>query len=325
MEDILEISCGLDVHKESVVACIIATNKDVTGKKKNPLIVETKIFKTLLDDLNHLKKWIESHNCHDVAMESTGVYWCPVYEVLETAFEGNINLLVVNARHMRNIPGKKSDIKDAQWISSLLRAGLLRGSFIPEPEVRHLREIARYRKNIVYDINSQKNRVEKYLQIKGFKLSTFLSDVFGVSGRNLLDILISTGTITPEDVRDSLRGTAKRKTDEMLYALNGRMNQESCDHLKRMLNLLDDLNEHLALVEKDIDQASTKFMPQIQLLQTIPGIGDTAAKAIIGEIGIDMETFPTAAHFCSWAGLSPGENESAGKKKVPAQSLATHI
>ena len=315
MEDILEVSCGLDVHKEKVVACIISKQEEST-KAKNPLSIEIKAFKTLPDDLKHLQRWIEAHNCHDVAMESTGVYWCPIYDVLETAFDGNINILVVNARHMHNIPGKKSDIKDAQWISQLLRAGLLKGSFIPEPDIRDLRDLTRYRKNIIEDISTQKNRIEKFLQRKGFKLSTFLSDVFGVSGRSLLSILASEGKITPDDIRNELRGIAKRKTEEMLYALNGYLDQSSRQYLSRMLGMLDSLFYHLKDIESDIESEVSQFEEQVELLQTIPGIGKTAASAIIGEIGVDMSKFPTVTQFCSWAGLSPGENESAGRKKV---------
>jgi len=314
MEDILEVSCGLDVHKEKVVACIISKQQE-SAKTKNPLLIEIKTFKTLPDDLSHLKRWIEDHGCHDVAMESTGVYWCPIYDVLETAFGGNINILVVNARHMHNIPGKKSDVKDAQWISKLLRAGLLKGSFIPEPLIRDLRDLTRYRKHIIEDISTQKNRIEKFLQRKGFKISTFLSDVFGVSGRSLLSILTSKGEITPDDVRNELRGIAKRKTEEMLYAINGRLDLNNRQYLSRMLEMLDSQLRHLKDIEADIDSEASAFNPQIELLQTIPGIGETAAKAIIGEIGVDLSKFPTATQFCSWAGLAPGENESAGKKK----------
>jgi len=297
-----------------VVACIIS-KQQVTGKTKNPLLIEIKTFKTLPDDLNHLKRWIEDHGCHDVAMESTGVYWCPIYDVLETMFDGNTTILVVNARHMHNIPGKKSDVKDAQWISQLLRAGLLKGSFIPDPTIRDLRDLTRYRKHITEDISTQKNRIEKFLQRKGFKISTFLTDVFGVSGRSLLSILVSAGKITPDDIRNELRGVAKQKTEDMLYALNGQLDLNSRLYLSRMLEMLDSLQIHLQTIEADIDSETSAFNPQIELLQTIPGIGATAAKAIIGEIGVDMSKFPTPTQFCSWAGLCPGENESAGKKK----------
>ena len=317
MEDILEVSCGLDVHKEMVVACIIKKQERI-AKTKNPLSIELKTFKTLPDDLHHLKRWIEDHNCHDVAMESTGVYWCPIYDVLETTFEGKINLIVVNARHMHNIPGKKSDIKDAQWISQLLRAGLLKGSFIPDRSVRDLRDLTRYRKHIIEDISTQKNRIEKFLQRKGFKISTFLSDIFGVSGRSLLELLINNGRITQDDIRNELRGTAKRKTEDMLYALNGQLDFYGRKYLSRMIEMLDSLVNHIKDIEADIDCAVSEFDPQIELLQSIPGIGKTAAKAIIGEIGADMSSFPTPTQFCSWAGLCPGENESAGKKKVHA-------
>jgi transposase len=314
MEDILDISCGLDVHKETIVACIISRREDAE-KSKNPLNVEIKTFKALPDDLQHLKRWIEDHGCHDVAMESAGVYWCPVYDVLEGAFGGDIDIIVANSRDMHNARGKKSDMKDAQWISLLLRAGALKDSFIPEASVRDLRDPARYRKHIGEDICTQKNRIERFLQRKGFKLSTFSADVFGASGRNLLGVLCEKGRISPEDIRSGLCGSARRKTEDMLFALNGFLDPSGMLHLRRMLDMLDLLSNHQKTIEMDIDEAASEFAPQIELLETIPGVGPTAAKAIIGEIGVDLSKFPAAAQFCSWTGLCPGENESAGKKK----------
>jgi len=177
MQDILEICCGLDVHKETVVACLLKGSIDNKPK------ANSRVFSTLLSDLEKLKSWLEEENCRHVAMESTGVYWQPVYNVIESAFDGTIVLIVANARHMRNVPGKKTDMKDAEWIATLLRAGLLNGSFIPSQPVRRLRDLTRYRKNIVEELSAQKNRIEKHLQSCGFKLSTFLTDIFGVSGR----------------------------------------------------------------------------------------------------------------------------------------------
>jgi transposase len=318
MQDILEICCGLDVHKKTVVACIIKSrpsdNLGVNSDKSTTKEIRT--FSTLLGDLNSLKSWLEEENCHHVAMESTGIYWVPIYEVLETAFNGNIELLVTNARHMKNVPGKKTDIKDSEWIATLLRAGLLRASFIPPEEIRELRELTRYRKNIVEDMSSQKNRIEKFLQSHGFKFSNFLTDVFGVSGRALLSILVKKGFVTESDIKNELRGVAKAKADDLKLAINGKLNNHQKKLLKTQLEFLDRINAHLITIEESIEEASGRFNEQIELLITIPGIGLTAAKSIIGEIGIDMSKFPTAEHFCSWAGLSPGENESAGKKKV---------
>jgi len=319
MQEILEICCGLDVHKESVVACLL--------KRKNTVIPENKeirTFNTFLNDLEELKKWLESENCHHVAMESTGVYWFPVYDVLETAFDGNIELLVTNARHMKNVPGKKTDVKDAEWIATLLRAGLLRGSFIPPSDIRELRQLTRYRKNIVGDMNTQKNRIEKFLQQSGFKLSTFLSDVFGVSGRNLMRVLVSKGKLTPLDVENEVRNISKGKKDEIKLSINGVLNSHQKDFLKMQLTFLDELLKHLQTIEDTIAVKSKPFEKQIENLDTIPGVAVTAATAIIAEIGIDMSKFPTAEHFCSWAGVVPGNNESAGKKKTSRITLGNN-
>lgn len=189
MKDLLEISCGLDVHKDKIVACIL------TGPLGKPTNSEIREFTTLIPDMIALRDWIVSQNCHHVAMESTGIYWMPIYEILEEAFGGDITLLVVNARHMKNVPGKKTDMRDSEWISTLLRAGLLNGSFIPEKKIREFRDLNRYRKSVIRDITSQKNRVEKFLQSSGFRLSSFISDIFGASGRNIIRHLIEHGQI----------------------------------------------------------------------------------------------------------------------------------
>jgi len=317
MQEILEICCGLDVHKESVVACLLKRRSAVIpGNAENTEDKEIRTYNTFLNDLEELKKWLESENCRDVAMESTGVYWFPVYDVLENAFEGNIKILVTNARHMKNVPGKKTDVKDAEWIATLLRAGLLRGSFIPPSDIRELRQLTRYRKNIIQDVNIQKNRIEKFLQQSGFKLSTFLSDVFGVSGRNLLRVLVSKGKLTPTDVEDEVRNISKTKKDEIKLSVNGVLNSHQRDFLKMQLAFLDEILKHLQTVENAVAAKSQPFTKQIIQLDTIPGIAVTAATAIIAEIGTDMSKFPTAQHFCSWAGVAPGNNESAGKKKL---------
>jgi len=219
---------------------------------------------------------------------------------------------------MRNVPGKKTDISDAQWIASLLRAGLLSGSFIPESDVRELRQLTRYRRNIVQDITKQKNRIEKTLQQAGFKLSTFLSDIFGVSGRNLLKELVIKGRISPFDIDYKTMRLSSAKKEEMKFALNGRLSPHQRDFLKLELEHLDSLLSHLIKVEESIAQLSSSFNEAIERLDTIPGIAVSSATSIIAEIGVDMSKFETAEHFCSWAGLAPGNNESAGKKNEPA-------
>jgi len=317
MDTIYDITCGLDVHKETVVACIVKT-KTILKKRNNTEIVETesRTFDTFLHNLNELKDWIVANDCHRVAMESTGVYWHPVYDALEDAFDGDIEILVCNPRNMHNVPGKKTDMNDAEWIGRLLRSGLLEGSFIPPLVIRELRELTRYRKSIVEDISTQKNRIEKTLQSAGFKLSTFLTDIFGVSGRNIIDVLIQKGHLTPIDVDISTKSISPEKKGEMKRLLTNKLSAHNQIVLKTKVEHLDELLSHLKTIEGLINEITIQFEEEIQNLDTVPGISETSAKAIIAEIGVDMSKFKTAEHLCSWAGLSPGNNESAGKKKT---------
>ena len=325
MQTILHNCCGMDVHKDSVVACILKTREPISIERKREAVdKEIRVFGTFPDDLAQLRTWLESESCTHVAMESTGVYWQPIYEALETACNGEIELLVVNAQHMKNVPGKKTDMKDAEWIASLLRSGLLSGSFIPPQEVRELRQLTRYRKNVTQDISAQKNRIEKTLQQAGFKLSTFLSDVFGVSGRNLIRILIKNGRLSPLDVEVQTKRISKEKRAEIKRAITGQLTEKQRHFLQLQITLLDGLLAHLESIEASIEELSAKWNDDIDRLTTIPGIGLTSATAIIGEIGSDVSKFPTAEHFCSWAGLAPGDNMSAGKKKVQESLSAIH-
>jgi len=306
----------MDVHKDSVVACILKTCTTSEASHSNADVEkEIRVFDTFPDELAKLREWLESENCTNVAMESTGIYWHPIYEAIEDACGDEMNILVTNARHMRNVPGKKTDMKDAEWIAGLLRAGLLAGSFIPPQDVRELRQLTRYRKNVVQDINTQKNRIEKTLQQAGFKMSSFLSDVFGVSGRNLISVLIKNGKLLPHDVDHETRRISKEKKADIKRAINGKLTEKQRNFLQLQITLLDGLLAHLETIEESIAELSIKWSDDIERLSTIPGIGLTSATAIIGEIGSDMSKFPTAEHFCSWAGVVPSDNTSAGKKK----------
>jgi transposase len=307
----------MDVHKDSVVACILKTREPAAIERGREAVdKEIRVFGTFPDDLAQMRDWLESESCRHVAMESTGVYWQPIYEALEDAAGGETEILVVNARHMKNVPGKKTDMKDAEWIASLLRSGLLSGSFIPPQDVREFRQLTRYRKNIVQDISTQKNRIEKTLQQAGFKLSTFLSDVFGVSGRNLIRVLIKKGRLSSFDVENETKRISKEKKAEIKRAITGQLNENQRHFLQLQASLLDGLLAHLDTVETSIAELSAKWGDEIERLSTIPGIAATSATAIIGEIGSGVDKFPTAEHFCSWAGLAPGDNMSAGKKKA---------
>jgi len=311
MEDILECCCGLDIHKESIVACLLIGPIEGGLKPRS----EIREFGTQLKDLIALRQWLEEHHCRYVAMESTGIYWQPVYAVLETSLSDEMHLLVVNARHMRNVPGKKTDMRDAEWIVTLLRAGLLKGSFIPEHDIRDLRQYTRYRKAIIRDITSQKNRVEKLLQASGFRLSSFLTDIFGSSGVAIMQQLVQVGCISEQSLKVCLKGRARQKSVEILSSLNGTLSLPQRQLLKMQLAHLKDLQDNLREVEEQIHKDFYQFEGPRNLLDSIPGIDLTAAYAILAEIGRNMTAFPTAQHICSWAGLAPGNHESAGKKK----------
>jgi len=311
MEDILECCCGLDVHKESIVACLLKGPIEGGAKPKS----EIKEFGTQLKDLMALRKWLEEHTCRYVAMESSGIYWQPVYAILETSLSDEMNLLVVNARHMKNVPGKKTDMRDAEWIATLLRAGLLKGSFVPERDIRDLRQYTRYRKALIRDITSQKNRIEKLLQSSGFRLSSFLSDIFGSSGLAVMQQLVQAGCVSEQSLKICLKGRARLKTAEILSSLNGTLSLPQRQLLKMQLAHLKDLQDNLGEIEEEIRTDFSQFEGPRDLLDSIPGIDHTAAYAILAEIGSQMSAFPTAQHICSWAGLAPGNNVSAGKKK----------
>lgn len=311
MEDILECCCGLDIHKESIVACML---QGPVGEKLKPQS-EIREFGTQLKDLLALRKWLGEQSCRYVAMESTGIYWQPVYAVLETALSDEMHLLVVNARHMKNVPGKKTDMRDAEWIATLLRAGLLKGSFIPQHDIRDLRQYTRYRKALIRDITSQKNRIEKLLQSQGFRLSSFLADIFGSSGLAVMQQLIQVGSISEQSLATCLKGRARLKASQILSSLNGILSLPQRHLLKMQLAHLKDLQDNLEEVEEEIHNDFSQFEEPRDLLDSIPGISCTSAYAILAEIGQNMSAFPTAQHICSWAGLAPGNHESAGKKK----------
>lgn len=311
MEDILECCCGLDIHKETIVACLL---KGPIGRGLKPSS-EVKEFGTQLKDLVALRDWLEAHDCNYVAMESTGIYWHAVYAVLEKALIDEMHLIVVNARHMKNVPGKKTDMRDAEWIAALLRAGLLEGSFVPERDIRDLRQYTRYRKALIRDITSQKNRIEKLLQSSGFRLSSFLSDIFGSSGLAIMHQLVQIGCISRQSLDLCLKGQARQKASEILSSLNGTLSIPQRKLLDLQLAHLKDLQDNLQEIEQEIQGGFMQFAGTIALLNSIPGIDMRAAYAILAEIGGNMAAFPTAQHICSWAGLAPGNYQSAGKTK----------
>jgi len=309
MKDILTCAMGLDIHRDIIVACLI------TGALGTDPVVEIRSFSTLIPEMKKLRDWVVESECRNVAMESTGIYWQPIYEMLEPCLAGEINILVVNARHMKNVPGRKTDMRDAQWIATLLRAGLLKGSFIPDKAFRELRHLTRYRKSIVHDITSQKNRIDKFLQSSGFRFTAFLSDAFGVSGRNIIRHLIQNGSIDRAALDKCLKAKTRNRMDQILIALNGGLSLHQRKFLSMAFGHLEQLEAHRKAIEDEISKEILKHSEALSLLCSIPGIDVTAAAAIIAEIGTDMDAFQDSQHICSWAGLSPGNNESAGKRK----------
>lgn len=308
MKDLLKLCCGLDVHKDKIVACVLSGDIGRTATS------EIREYSTLNPDMKALRDWLVELDCRYVAMESTGIYWQPIYEILESATI-EMTLLVVNARHMKNVPGKKTDMRDAEWIATLLRAGLLNGSFIPDKDVREFRRRTRYRKSIVHDMTSQKNRVEKFLQSTGFRLSTFISDIFGASGRNIIDHLIEHGRIDRVALNACLKTKTRRKMEEILIATNGTLDESQRGFLKMLMSHLDMIAAHLNEIDNAINSSIGRFTDAVGMLRSIGGVSTIASTSVIAEIGIDMSRFKTAEHICSWAGLSPGNNESAGKRK----------
>lgn len=315
MRNLLEICCGLDVHKEILVACML---KGSLEEEPEPVIRE---FPTLLSGLDEFKKWIIENGCRDVAMESTGVYWFPIYNVLESIFysddeKDRVKIIVANPHHMKNVPGKKTDVKDSHWIATLLRAGLLAPSYVPPKEIRELRDWTRYRDVLVKELVGHKNRIEKHLQQCGFKLSTILTDVFGTSGTLLLKKLCEKGCLTTLDVDECLKGTLRNKASEVRLAVAGKHSEHDRIFLSNLVRVKENCDKEIEAVERKILEYAEKYEPALSLLETIPALQRRASTIIISELGTDLSMFPTAGHLCKWAGLCPGDNESAKKKKT---------
>jgi transposase len=303
MDVIYPRCCGLDVHKKTVVACCILSTK---GRK---LVKETRTFRTMTTDLLALADWLQEKGCTHVAMESTGVYWRPVYNVLE----GQCELLVVNAQHIKAVPGRKTDVKDAAWIAELLRHGLLRGSFIPSKPQRQLRELPRYRSTLVQERARTLNRLQAVLEDANLKLASVVTDIYGVSARAMLEAILA-GERDVETLADLARGRLRSKCDQLKEALEGRVTAHHSFLLTEHLSTLEYLDEAIARVSAEIDQRLTAEQAAITLLDTIPGVGQRAAEILIAEIGTDMSRFPSAKHLASWAGMCPGNHESGGKR-----------
>ena len=299
MRIVYERCCGLDVHKQTVVACVLT-----------PEFEETRTFGTMTQDLLALADWLTLHRVRHVAMESTGVYWKPVYNLLEDTF----TVLVVNARHMKAVPGRKTDVKDAEWIADLLKHGLVRGSFIPDRPQRELRELLRYRRSLVQERAREVNRIQKVLEGANIKLSSVVSDVVGVSGRAMLNALIQ-GTDDPQVLAELAQGKLRNKRDALASALQGLVGPHQRTLLQSQLGHLDYLDGAIARLDGEVASRTVPFEKAVAQVDALPGVGRRVAEEVLGEIGLDMSRFPTSAHLASWAKVCPGNNESAGKRK----------
>jgi transposase len=295
---------GLDVHKDTVVACIRVTEKDQVRR-------DVRTFATSTAGLLALSDWLSSQGCRQVAMEATGVYWKPVWHILS---DGEFELVLANAAHIKNVPGRKTDVNDAAWIADLLAHGLIRASFVPEPPIQELRSLMRTRKQLVREQSSHVQRLQKTLEDANIKLDGVISDILGVSGRAMVEALIA-GETDPGRLADLAHRRLRAAPDKLREALHGRVTKNHRFLLRLHLGQIDSHAADIDEIDQQVEEHIRPFRAQVRLLTTIPGIMDVAARTIIGEIGIDMSRFPTAGHLLSWAGLCPRNDESAGKRR----------
>lgn len=291
------------MHKDIVVACLLIGHPNGRVRK------QIRTYGTTTAQLEELRDWLAEAGCTHVGMESTGVYWVPVYAVLEDHFD----LTVGNASHMKNVPGRKTDVKDSQWIAELIRHGLVRKSFVPPNWQRALRDLTRYRRKLVEAQASERNRLQRLLESCNVKLASVASDVFGKSGREMVRALIA-GEASPEQMAQLARGALRKKLNELVLALRGNVDAHHRFMLQMQLGRVEDIEANIALVDANIDHAIAPHRAVLERLMTIPGVDRVVALTVIAELGIDMNIFPTVAHAAAWAGVCPGNNESAGKR-----------
>jgi len=304
MEPIVDRGCGLDVGQAIVVACLLVGRADQKARK------EVRTFRTLTSDLLKLKDWLLSEGCTHVAMESTGVYWKPIYAILEDAFE----LIVANAHHIQNVPGRKTDVKDSEWIAELLRHGLLKKSFVPPKPIRQLRDLLRYRRKVVEARSAERNRLLKLLENANLKLASVISDVFGVSGLLMLKAILK-GEQTPEQMAQLAKRRLRKKIPELQLALDGRVEEHHRFLLDLQIRRLEQFDRDVDVLDREIDTRLQPYREQQTLLMELPGVERVIAATLVAEIGVDMSVFDSAEHLTAWAGVCPGNNESAGKRK----------
>jgi len=302
MEVLYPRCAGLDVHKDIIVVCVRCVSE--------PVVHEVRAFGSMTSELLELGDWLQSHGVTHAAMEATGVYWKPVWHLLD----GRCELILANAAHVRNVPGRKTDVNDATWLADLLAHGLIRSSFVPPEPIQELRDLMRTRKQLVREVAQHSQRIQKVLEDANIKLGSVLSDILTKTGRAILDAIVA-GESHPEVLADLALGTAKKKRSAIIESLRG----YATPHHRRMiglhLRLIAALEHELAQVDAAVGNASRPISEAAELLKTIPGFSDTVAHVVISEIGLDMSRFPTAGHLISWAGLCPRNDESAGKRR----------
>jgi transposase len=304
MQAIVERGCGLDVHQATLVACLLIVSKNGITPK------QVRTFGTTTRELVSLREWLLSEGCTHVAMESTGVYWKPIYAILEGAFE----IVVANAQHVKKVPGHKTDVKDAEWIADLLCHGLLRSSFVPPKPIRELRDLTRYRRKRVESRSAERNRLLKLLETANIKLASVASDVFGVSGLLMLEALAE-GKATAQEMAELAKRRLRKKIPELELALEGKVEEHHRFLLSLQLRRLQKVEEDLGVLEQRIQEKLKPYAAQITLLDEIPGVDWTLAAGIIAEMGVDMKVFENVSQLASWTGVCPGNNESGGKRK----------
>lgn len=311
MEILYERCAGLDVHQKTVVACVRQPAGPTPRSKR---LGEVRTFAATTPGLLQLHRWLSEHDVTLVAMESTGIYWRPIYNVLEGAFE----LLLVNAQHVKAVPGRKTDVKDCEWLAQLLEHGLLRGSFVPPQPIRDLRDLTRYRKALIQERSAHINRLAKTLEMANIKLGTVASDILGKSGRSMIEAIIA-NEADPARLAALAQGNLRKKHEALVPALTGRVRPHHVFMLRQQLRVIDDLANSIAELDTRIAECMRPFGTAAAIVQTMPGVAQRSSEALLAEIGPDMTRFPRAEHLASWARICPGNNQSGGKR------LAGHI
>jgi transposase len=304
MKVIYQTVAGLDVHRDTVTACVRSPGEGQTRQA----VIET--FSTMNAGLLSLLEWLQIQGVTHVAMESTGVFWKPVYYLLE----GNFKVLLVNAKHFKQLPGRKTDVSDSEWLAHLLECGLLRGSFVPPKPIRDLRDLTRRRRVLIDEHGREVQRLHKFLQDAGIKLSSVATDIMGVSGRSMIEALVE-GAKDAEALAGLAKGRLRAKMPQLRQALEGHFRDHHAFLVREILDHLDFVDASISRLDKRIEENILPFAQQVNWLTTIPGVARRSAQCIVAEIGVDMGQFPTEDHISSWAGMCPGNNQSAGKHK----------